>query len=204
MRPPTARWSLALLLVGLAPGCDLIVTGKGTREERATQAAAKAAATPPAAPTDAAPTDGTPAEPAAKKEPEKPKDPLDLAIEAQEGYVYNPIGKRDPFRSFLASGPKDDDETPRTPLQRYDLDQYQLVGVIWGIDRPRALVEDPEHTGHVVEIGTYIGKNWGKVSQITASGVVVTEEYQTIDGELVVNEIPMKLASTDQEEGRRP
>jgi len=199
---PIARWSLALLLLGLAPGCDLIVTGKGTREERAAKAATKAASTP-ATPSDAA--DGAPptGEQAPKK-PEKPKDPLDLAIEAQEGYVYNPIGKRDPFRSFLASGPKDDDDTPRTPLQRYDLDQYQLVGVIWGIDRPRALVQDPEHTGHVVEIGTYIGKNWGKVTQITSSGVVVTEEYQTIDGELVVNEIPMKLASTDTEEGRRP
>lgn len=197
-----ARWSLALLLLGVAPGCDLIVTGKGSREERAAKATAKPAATAPAENADAQPpsSDGEPV----KKEPEKPKDPLDIAIEAQEGYVYNPIGKRDPFRSFLASGPKDDDDTPRTPLQRFDLDQYQLVGVIWGIDRPRALVQDPEHTGHVVEIGTYIGKNWGKVTQITSSGVVVTEEYQTIDGELVVNEIPMKLASTDQEEGRRP
>ena len=61
------------------------------------------------------------------------------------------------------------------------------MGIIWGIDRPRAMVEDPDNVGHVMEIGTYIGKNWGKVTQITASEVVVTEEYQTIDGELVVN-----------------
>ena len=27
--------------------------------------------------------------------------PLDAALAAQEGYVYNPIGKTDPFRSFL-------------------------------------------------------------------------------------------------------
>lgn len=191
----SARWSILLLAGSLLPGCDLIVTGKGSREERAQKSATKAPA--PAATAEAG------GDAAAEKKDEKPKDPLDVAIEAQEGYVYNPIGKRDPFRSFMAAGPKDDDDTPKTPLQRYDLDQYDLVGVIWGIERPRALVHDPEGIGHVVEIGTYIGKNWGKVTQITSSGVVITEEYQTMDGELVVNEIPMKLASNDTE-GRRP
>ncbi len=192
----SARISMALLSLGLLAGCEYIVTGKGSREERAAKATPKV---PTAAPSATGTTEG-----GEKKEKEVPKDPLDLAIEAQEGYVYNPIGKRDPFRSFLSAGPKEDDDTPRTPLQRYDLDQYQLVGVIWGIDRPRALVQDPENLGHVVEIGTYIGKNWGKVTQITSSGVVVTEEYQTMDGELVVNEIPMKLASNEADQGRRP
>ncbi len=118
---------------------------------------------------------------------------LKAAIASQEDYVYNPIGKRDPYRSFLSLGGKIEDETPRTPLQRYELDEYRLVGIIWGIDRPRALVEDPERVGHVMEIGTYIGKNWGKVTQITSTEVVVTEEYQTIDGELVVNPIRMTM-----------
>jgi len=121
---------------------------------------------------------------------------LEAAIADQDGYVYNPIGKRDPFRSFLSLGGKVEDETPRTPLQRYELDEYRLVGIIWGIDRPRALVEDPESVGHVMEIGTYIGKNWGKVTQITSTEVVVTEEYQTIDGELVVNPIRMTMPVT--------
>jgi Tfp pilus assembly protein PilP len=50
-----------------------------------------------------------------------------------------------------------------------------------------------------MEIGTYIGKNWGKVTQITSSEVVVTEEYQTMDGELVVNPIRMSLPVGDQQ-----
>jgi Tfp pilus assembly protein PilP len=48
-----------------------------------------------------------------------------------------------------------------------------------------------------MEIGTYIGRNWGKVTQITAGEVVVTEEYQTLDGELVVNPIKMTLVASD-------
>jgi len=128
-------------------------------------------------------------------ETERPTSRLDRAIAAQADYVYNPIGKRDPFRAFLAGGGRGggEDDTPRTPLQRFEIDEYRLVGIIWGIDRPRALVEDPDQVGHVMEIGTYIGKNWGKVTQITSSEVVVTEEYQTMDGELVVNPIRMSL-----------
>ena len=136
----------------------------------------------------------TPTAPTAPKKAEK-ANPLDEAIAAQEGYVYNPIGKRDPFRSFLSFGTRSEDTTPRTPLQKYEIDQYELVGIIWGVDRPRALVEDPEGIGHVMEIGTYIGRNWGKVTQITAGEVVITEEYQTLDGELVVNPIKMTLVS---------
>ena len=58
-------------------------------------------------------------------------------------------------------------------------------------------MEDPEGVGHVMEIGTYIGRNWGKVTQVTSGEVVVTEEYQTIDGELVVNNISMTLPAME-------
>lgn len=183
------RALLPWLLLGVAlSGCDMLVDGKGGKDERAAEKSkAKAKApTPPAAEVN---SDGEPV----KKE--KPKDPLDLAIEAQESYVYNPIGKKDPFRSFLDVPITED---PVTPLQRFDLDQLQLVGVIWGIDRPRALIEDPERVGHVVETGTYMGKHWGKISQITSSGIVVTEEYMTVQGELVVTEIPMSLQDNSQ------
>jgi type IV pilus assembly protein PilP len=158
---------LAILLGG-PTGCDLLVSGKGTRSSST-----------PVAPAAGPAADAAPA-PAAAEAP-------------VEEYTYNPIGKRDPFRSFLAEGVRADDEVPRTPLQRFEIDQYALVGIIWGIDRPRALVEDPEKTGHVMEIGTYVGRNWGKVTQITDSEVVVTEEFQTLGGDLVVNTIRMKL-----------
>jgi hypothetical protein len=38
---------------------------------------------------------------------------------------------------------------------------------------------------------------------ITSGEVVVTEEYQTIDGELVVNNISMRLPGTDDPGGSR-
>lgn len=154
------------VIVGLA-GCDFLVDGEGEpAPAQPVAAAAKAKA------------------PVVKETVEE---------EPEEEYTYNPIGKRDPFRSFLSLGTRGPEPIPRTPLQKYEIDQYQLVGIVWGIERPRALVEDPEGVGHVMEIGTYIGKNWGKVTQISPTEVMVTEEYQTIDGELVVNTLPMAL-----------
>jgi type IV pilus assembly protein PilP len=113
----------------------------------------------------------------------------------EEEYAYNPVGKRDPFRSFLsfASDASILDNIPRTELQKYDIEQYQLTGIIWGMDRPRALVEDPEGIGHVMELGTYVGKKWGKVTSIQDGLVVITEEYQTNEGELVVKPTELRL-----------
>ena len=113
-------------------------------------------------------------------------------------YVYNPIGKRDPFRTFIATADEEEIRSP-TPLQRYELEQYELTGIVWGVDRPRALVEDPEGMGHVIELGTYVGKKWGKVTQITSNQLVVTEEYLTPDGALVVNPIEIRLQYPEEE-----
>ncbi len=119
--------------------------------------------------------------------------------EDDETYTYNPIGKRDPFRSFI-SGPREDDIRSPTPLQRWDIDQFLLVGIVWGIDQPRAMVEDPEDASHVLELGTYIGRNWGKVSQVTADSVIITEEYQTIEGELVTEQVTLSLPLEELQE----
>ena len=167
----TRMFPLAGLL--LLMGCDLLVSGSGDPAPTA----APVAPTPPAA---------------------AEKSALDKAIDAENAYTYNPIGKRDPFRSFLGGDERvGDDDAPLTPLQRYEIDQYQLVGIVWGIERPRALVQDPEGTGHVMEVGTYVGKNWGKVTRISGNEVVVTEEYQNPRGELFVQDIKMSLPVTD-------
>lgn len=112
--------------------------------------------------------------------------------EAEE-YNYNPIGKRDPFRSFLADELAPDTRKVVTPLQRYDLDQLKIIGIIWGISSPRAMVTSPDGKGYVVQKGTLIGKNWGKVSRITQDEVIISEEYRDFEGKLIVTEVPLKL-----------
>lgn len=137
--------------------------------------------------------------PAAAPKVDVASEPI-VASKVQE-YFYNPAGKRDPFKPFY--------DTQRTttqaidpnspPLQRWDVDKFVLSGVIWNTNIPRALMVDPEGIGHVVQMGSYVGRNWGKVTSISDEAVVVTEEYQTIDGELVVNPVTVHFpGSTDK------
>ncbi len=136
------------------------------------------------------------------KAPPKAEPKVEVAEEAPaaeeevvEAYYYNPAGKRDPFQGFLnrsrEAASKVADDAP--PLQRWDVEKFALKGVIWDTAAPRALLLDPDGLGHVVRVGSYVGRNWGKVSAISPSGVVVTEEYQTMDGELVVNPVQIRF-----------
>lgn len=108
---------------------------------------------------------------------------------AAADYYYNPAGKRDPFQSFIKRGQTEEFRADAPPLQRWDIDKYTLRGVIWSTQSPRALLVDPEGTGHSIKLGTYVGRNWGKVTSISEGCAVITEEYQTLDGELVVNPV---------------
>ena len=70
---------------------------------------------------------------------------------------------------------------------------------MWNIGAPRAMVEDPEGVGHIVELGTLIGKNWGKVTQIKPTELIITEEYRDpIENELIINEVTMRLPDPNE------
>lgn len=136
-----------------------------------------------------------PPAPVKKAEPEAV-----AAAPAVEEYFYNPAGKRDPFKPFFAAskGAAAPPDPNSPPLQRWDVDKFVLAGVIWNTNMPTALLMDPDGTGHVVQMGTYVGRNWGKVTSIADEAVVVTEEYQTMDGELVVNPVTVHFPGQDK------
>ena len=139
-----------------------------------------------------------PAAPAAAPVPSAT--PVTSVDEDKPIYSYNPVGKRDPFEVFAVTDTIRPD-VPLTPLQRFSIDQLRLVGIIWGISNPRAMVEDPRGKGHVLKRGTLVGRNWGKVSRIKQDEVIIAEEYRDIDGRLVVNEISLKLPKPPAPEG---
>jgi type IV pilus assembly protein PilP len=111
---------------------------------------------------------------------------------AQDGFVYDPTGKRDPFQPFAVERPpvvqvKEEPivptpsvmtpvpVVPTTPLQGFDLDQLKLVGVIWDVRNPKAMVRDPVGKLHIVRKDTKIGRNSGFVSTIREGEIVVIE-----------------------------
>jgi len=127
----------------------------------------------------------------------KPMDsPPDLAGAnpiANDVYIYDPTGKRDPFR------PEDDKEVisddggkrrsgpaplaPRElePLEAFDVSQIKVLAIIWDVKNPRALVKDPNGQTHLLKLKSRIGKKNGFVVAIREGEIVVVEYDAEID-----------------------
>ncbi len=114
------------------------------------------------------------------------------------GYGYDATNKRDPFRSFVLDEALRLTKHERGPLEQFDLSQLSVVAVVWGTQRPRALVTDPSGRGYVVQEGTTIGKNDGQVIRIGDTTMLVRETYVDYLGEATSKEIEMRVRSKAQ------
>jgi len=121
----------------------------------------------------------------------------------EETYTYNPIGKPDPFKSFIQFAPlrSSSRKTPLTPLERYEITQLKLVAVISAPEGNIGLVEDSAGKGYFLKKGTWIGKNEGKVKTILKDRVIIEEVFQDLLGQTKTNEIPLLLHQPEQEGG---
>lgn len=122
----------------------------------------------------------------------------ELADAPEVAYLYSPIGKRDPFRSFFEEFNEKEKQEGTTELQTFEIDQLKLIAIITGRATPYAMVQDPSGKGHTLTRGTLIGKNWGRVSTITQDCVVVKEEYRNYTGRKVTNTVPMCLPKPEE------
>jgi len=73
-----------------------------------------------------------------------------------------------------------------TPLEKYDLSQLKLTGIIHSPSGDRALVEESSGRGYVVTIGTYIGIHSGKVSEIAFDRIIIEEEGEDSLGKISI------------------
>jgi Tfp pilus assembly protein PilP len=172
------------LLIGLAFPSGLAL-GQSNR-----QGTAKTEAEQPAAPQDKAPQG------IAEKETVE-----GVAAEERELYSYDPTNKPDPFKSFIIVRKEIDEEReqeePRTYLETLDLSQLTVTAIAIGKGDRWALVQDSKGEGHVIKIGTPMGRKRGKVLEIREKEVVVREYDKDYRGNQVVNDIPLKLPEAD-------
>jgi len=110
-----------------------------------------------------------------------------------QGFAYDPVGRRDPFRSFVLDRLHEGEGVTKGPLEEYDLAQLEVAGLVWKAEKRRALVIDPSGQGYVVEEGDRIGKNNGRVLEIGDSSMRVREEYVDFHGEATTKEIDMRI-----------
>ena len=152
----------------------------------------------------AAPPDGDNKEPKPLKqviEKDKAGPPAEAKKEEKkEGpkYAYDPTGKTDPFKSFIAEQEEMEEKAkrrPKTYLETLDLSQLELIAVIVGAKGNYAMVKDSKGTGHVIQKGTAVGTNGGFVERITDKEVVIREEYKDFKGTVKYKDIAKKLPS---------
>lgn len=111
-------------------------------------------------------------------------------------YVYDPAGLRDPFEPLLSVKKplsEVDPTIPLTPLQKYDLEQLRLIGVVLVKPQPIAMVVAPDGKSYILKKGVKIGKNNGAVIDVTSEAVIVQEQYIDISGEVRTNLVEIKL-----------
>jgi type IV pilus assembly protein PilP len=104
---------------------------------------------------------------------------------------------RDPFRPpsiQTKTGTRSRDNL--SPLERFELGQLKVVGIVWDVKEPRAMIEDTAGLGYTILVGTPIGRNEGKVKGIHRDQVLVEESFADLSGKKKIREVSMKL-STD-------
>jgi type IV pilus assembly protein PilP len=120
------------------------------------------------------------------------------AKKEQPRFIYDPTGKTDPFKSFIAEQEEMEEKArrkPKTYLETLDLSQLELIAIIVGAKGSYAMVKDSKGTGHVIQKGTAIGTNGGFVERITEKEVVIREEYKDFKGTVKYKDIAKKLPS---------
>lgn len=136
---------------------------------------AQDAVTPPPPP----PVDGSTPEP-------PPVEPMTTAqassgISELEGFlepfIYDIVNRRDPFQAYAEYVPVEDSgpQRPLSPAQRFELEQLQLIGIMWDIKDPKAMFVDPEKEVLVLGRDESIGNRNGYIAAIREGEVVVVE-----------------------------
>jgi hypothetical protein len=158
-----------------------------------TEPAAPGAAVVPAAVAPIAPvTGGVPAAGAPSANGAGTPPPDDGAEQAAAVALEN--RGRDPFRPFTLNLRPDTDESEiLTPLQRFELPQLRLAGVVLNLRPPRAMLQDNSGMGYIITPGTPIGRRRGVVKSIEPRRIVVEELVLDYYGREQIHQVVIEM-----------
>jgi type IV pilus assembly protein PilP len=108
-------------------------------------------------------------------------------------YSYAVLGRRDPFSPLIVRQEEKAKGGDRTPLERYNIFDFKLTGIVWGGYGYNAMLEAPDGKGYFIKIGTVIGFNKGVVKKITSRKLVIEEKFKNFSGETERKEITIEL-----------
>ena len=126
------------------------------------------------------------------KSSEKTKKEIDITDIAQRrsNYRYSAVGKKDPFRNYFGDmASLNKEKKIVSELQNFDVTDLRLSAIIYGITDPKAVVIAPDGKSYIVKNGSFIGKNWGKISRILPDKLEIVETYKDPLGRKIINKL---------------
>jgi len=114
-------------------------------------------------------------------------------------YSYHPVNRRDPFAPIISKQEKKTSIGDRPPLERYNISEFKLSGIVWGGFGYNAMLEGPDGKGYFIRVGTILGPNRGVVKKITQNMLVIEEKFKNVMGEIERKEITVELRKKQEE-----
>jgi hypothetical protein len=111
--------------------------------------------------------------------------------EAEKDEFFNPFAplfQKEDTGVSMAEPPSFRDKRGEflTPLEKIDIGQLTLKGVIQAQSGNRAIVVDASGEGYVITMGTYVGLNSGTVEKIESDRIVIVESIGTRQSQTVL------------------
>jgi type IV pilus assembly protein PilP len=105
---------------------------------------------------------------------------------------------KDPFKPYIAdtkSAPavKRDKFGQALPILNYEVAQFRISGIIVGLKSNSAMIVDPTGKPYVVKPGMEIGRNNGRITNITPTFIEVFEQYRDENGKLIKQNVRLTL-----------
>jgi type IV pilus assembly protein PilP len=119
-----------------------------------------------------------------KARPAKKIAPLPV-FKPYETYSYSALDEQDPFKLFdsITVAPETDSKVSESPmkdrnpeaLEQYPLDTLRYVGQLIADGKEWAIITSPDLIVHRVKVGNYLGQNYGRITEIQESKILITE-----------------------------
>lgn len=90
-------------------------------------------------------------------------------------YEYNPLGRRDPFKSLIVKKEAEEKKKGATPLEQDELNILRLTAIVWSGAEYHALITLPDGKSYTVKKGMRLGLDGGVIHDITKDSVIVRQ-----------------------------
>ena len=126
----------------------------------------------------------------------------EIAVAVNKAPGYDPAGKIDPFEPLVKGTPKDlsqkatyadTDTKGDTPLEKIDLSQLKLTGIIRAASGDKGLVREASGRGYIIVQGTRIGTHGGRVADVFVDRIIIKEKMKDVVGRIFFQKTEMKL-----------